>query len=639
MYISQPLKKERQYFVKKANYQLSIDPAMWVDEIFQYIVRQYPFLAEYLPGDIDWQHGKVDIPKGVAVGEILLRSGENIVTIPVVVKETELSPIDVFQYKDQYFLLNERNVMRYLYNTSVGTPSVTNRYFRGYNAYPAQGELQPHELFNKLSQYPGYEKGLAKLVAQARELGHTDPGRLLKALKIPVKSTAKKELREQEEKLKTASVSFAHRLPGTYDFVQKYFRDGVKIAEKRIDLIKTPDAKLGFKKEAAFAVEPNVLLAETIQLPNRPGMVADKSYIVFDGSFTPHKGKCYTRKRLTGGDPENIFISNAGKFIVDPLNWEPLSENCQPMEINGKDRLPDGKNTKSVAIKFVGEDALYGPYLFESDRVTPDGSRTLIVVDPEIGKMALSVSDKFSSPVKVDATDSALANENISAVYVVPEVETFVSLQERFSELPQQKLDDYIKNTAIQKSSSISTVRQTAQPGLVFEDGLYRLEVNNEKLAEVGKDEMRAILLSMGSGAGIADHALEQAGSNTVKILNLRAANKTASTKTPKAVSKKACTTIQELSPAIFKMAIIAQENDAMNVDPAVMGLSMVDEENIEDYVSAIDIFTRTSSLLAKCLYDVRTGALPAEVSEAVVKSALVNLDKVILALSDLKPQ
>lgn len=637
MYTSQPLKKERQYFVKKANYQLSIDPSMWVDEIFQYIVRQYPFLAEYLPGDIDWQHGKVDIPKGVAVGEILLRSGENIVTIPVVVKETELSPIDVFQHRDQYYLLNERNVMRFLYNTSVGTPSVTNRYFRGYNSYPAQGELQSHELFNKLSQYAGYEKGLARLVSQAREFGYKEPAQILKALKIPAKSTAKQELRDQEEKL--ASVSYSHRLPGTYDFVRKYFKNGVKIAQEKIDILKTPNAKLGFQKEAAFFIESGVFIKESIQLPERPGMVADKSYIVFDGSFTPHHGKCYTRKRLKGGEPENIFISNSGKFNINPLNWEPAGENYQPMEINGKDRIPDDKNSKNVAIKFVGEDGLYGPYLLESDRVTPDGTRTLIVVDPETGKMALSVSDKFSSPVKVEAADSVLTNENIAAVYVVPEIDTFVSLKERFSELPQPKLDDYIKNTAVEKAASVSTVRQTTQPGLVFEDGLYRLEVNNTKLAEVGRDEMRAILLSMGSGSNVADYALKQAESDTVTILNLRTTQKTASVKPSRAVLKKACKAIQELSPAILKMAFVANESEVMDVDPALLGLSMADEENVEDYVSAIDVFSRTSSLLAKCLYDVRTGALPAEVSEVVVKSALVNLDKVILALSDLKPQ
>lgn len=95
-------------FIKKPDFEkvaasrhfLGTDHTTWVKQIITHLLKQYPFLQNHYI-TVSWE--KTDFNKGYAVGKISLGSG---ITIPVIVKEWVLYPLDVINKNGSFLPLN-----------------------------------------------------------------------------------------------------------------------------------------------------------------------------------------------------------------------------------------------------------------------------------------------------------------------------------------------------------------------------------------------------------------------------------------------------------------------------------------------------------------------------------------------------
>ena len=118
---------------------LEKDPEEWPSEIVSESYRQHPFLTDF---ETDLELQRVDQARGYAVGRLLVyppkmekeaaaQSGR-IVAFPVIVREREMAPLDVFQYKEEWHPLVESQVQNIMYQPAlVGRPAPMDRFNGG----------------------------------------------------------------------------------------------------------------------------------------------------------------------------------------------------------------------------------------------------------------------------------------------------------------------------------------------------------------------------------------------------------------------------------------------------------------------------------------------------------------------------
>ena len=82
--------------VKTAATDLSPNPDRWTDEIYQHISRMHPYIMGHLQGDVDWAIEPINEVEGSAAGHVTALIGETPLQIPIVVRDFELKPVDVF---------------------------------------------------------------------------------------------------------------------------------------------------------------------------------------------------------------------------------------------------------------------------------------------------------------------------------------------------------------------------------------------------------------------------------------------------------------------------------------------------------------------------------------------------------------
>lgn len=110
-------------FSKQANVELSQDPSNWELEVTRYIHEKLPFVAEH---PIKVAFDKVDDKLGFGTGSLTIGSeGQTKVSAPVLVREFELLPVDVFIQKNAkggdpvYTPLNEDRLEEALFDTHM----------------------------------------------------------------------------------------------------------------------------------------------------------------------------------------------------------------------------------------------------------------------------------------------------------------------------------------------------------------------------------------------------------------------------------------------------------------------------------------------------------------------------------------
>lgn len=103
--------------IKTANYKLPENSRLWNQEILKYLFEQH----EWINADnyfLRWGSA-FDGDKGFATGVIVLSRSNDTISIPVIVKDFELKPLDVFFYDGSFRPLTERTVEQVFTDTDI----------------------------------------------------------------------------------------------------------------------------------------------------------------------------------------------------------------------------------------------------------------------------------------------------------------------------------------------------------------------------------------------------------------------------------------------------------------------------------------------------------------------------------------
>ena len=103
-------------FEKEANVKLSKNPDEWMQEVVKFLHQSYPWLAD---AKVQVNFNRVDAENGAGVGQIQL---DEKVSIPLVVDNFRLSPLDVFWVNGKLHPLTKSSLQEIVQGTTLGKP-------------------------------------------------------------------------------------------------------------------------------------------------------------------------------------------------------------------------------------------------------------------------------------------------------------------------------------------------------------------------------------------------------------------------------------------------------------------------------------------------------------------------------------
>lgn len=103
-------------FEKEANIRLSKNPDEWMQEVVKFLHQSYPWLAD---AKVQVNFNRVDAENGAGVGQIQL---DEKVSIPLVVDNFKLSPLDVFWVNGKLHPLTKSSLQEIVQGTALGKP-------------------------------------------------------------------------------------------------------------------------------------------------------------------------------------------------------------------------------------------------------------------------------------------------------------------------------------------------------------------------------------------------------------------------------------------------------------------------------------------------------------------------------------
>jgi len=112
-------------FTKVAGYQMPPNKELWSEAVFEVFSEQYPELASLSSGDVGWDHSKSEFDKNFAIGTIVVNANGKVISVPIIINDAMLEPIDIFSYSGKmYPLVSEYIKPLLVQNDDVGTVGV-----------------------------------------------------------------------------------------------------------------------------------------------------------------------------------------------------------------------------------------------------------------------------------------------------------------------------------------------------------------------------------------------------------------------------------------------------------------------------------------------------------------------------------
>ena len=171
--------REKINFKKVASHQMPSDTSEWYDEILKSFYEQ----VNYIPKEfkVTVRVPNLDENKGYAKGSIVVSYSGKSINYPIIIKDYELSPFDVFVFnegeKEMYRKSSINSLKQVLQSNVLGEPENINKYNNDYSDVKRPGGINPPEPvnladYNVLRGYADYEKvaELWKLTAKKEDL-------------------------------------------------------------------------------------------------------------------------------------------------------------------------------------------------------------------------------------------------------------------------------------------------------------------------------------------------------------------------------------------------------------------------------------------------------------------------------------
>lgn len=565
-------------FIEKiaANIELGEDPENWDIEIIQHIHEKHPYLTG---ADTEVVFKKVSEKKGYGYGYVQI----NDMTIPIIIKEGEMSPLDVFLQGKKAYPLTEETVQNVLHTTDLGSlqrrPNAKEEvdsliYNRTYPPYDgkyvfasenAKGEIVEVE---KEIEQREYKSVLANVVKKDKDIAEWQS-----KVASDHNTTAKFYTRGMASVIQNVKsntmAKFAHSLKNSP--VKQITKTSAVIKEELgVEAIEV-------KKFGKYAVSKAVGEFHV-------GVVAP-DVISFDGTSVGYG-------LFIGDEISSSMNKIAGCVMKGPAQLKPYTS-PKPGE---KLAFYDDSNPEETVV--------YEPVKMITKSAT-EGITQYKVMKGFNDIIKIAVSDKIKKVMKID-TDS----------YVIPATMKIAKLAPNFTVLTDPA---HINRMAKYATGAGNLV-------IKFNSGEFSFHGPFVKEAK-----WRDGLAPQEAIAYMTEYYTKE---STARFLKFAVKHGAATIQEPEyeeVIEKTASPKIHVESVDLTKEA--AELDDQGLVD-TVLSLKFINDDNVNQYVEYIPQFEKASSHLADLLIAARIGV---DIKEAAVKKAMENMVKVTEQLKQLR--
>lgn len=662
---------------KTAGLNLPSDSSQWRDKIYKRLFRMHPYLEGKVQGDIDWSVEPINEEEGNGVGLVTALVGKQPVRIPVVVRDFELKPVDLYVNSEgDLDVLNENIVMK---NPVHQTVDVGQKVRRHSGIDQIHNGLDDRSLLSKVSSYQGFKEDCERMERHVVE----DFPKLAESFK----RIKKKAEVDQEPEWQTISVRHEKRPVRDDAFHVTTFHQGQKVASitaTQQEIFDEPDslgADLARKaKGRGGAVASRRELDKEALVIDQSGDGEMMSFSPGDGAVVPEEdgqteGRIYESVPIEypyqdNGAFDQVFIGDNSRYMY------PLADPIR--ESSGTDPISDTKPINEVGVGDQGflviprdeeQPAVCGPMKMLKWQQDEVGDESAVFDSRMGGRIYLVVSEVMPKIQKADRDEEASAQQR----YIVPDdVEFF----ETDGEVMPEETDE-------QKIAQDSATYHMSGSGEKVE--VRPPEQDNETLHP---KEAQAMLSSVGATPQSAKQAVEKAAQSDRRVIEVRglehpirasrgenrkvASNRDvvnnildrwANAREP--INKLAAGLPDKLRQAQQKMR---QRGEGMQPQPMMPGkqdgpqrrereqdlrpgpgedqrkgmqdslnaINMLNQYNASKFSESLDEIEDAKYTVAEVLYRARTGEIDT-VEESVVKDALFALDTVTEGLRELK--
>jgi hypothetical protein len=641
-------------FGKQANVELSQDPSNWEVEVTRYIHEKLPFVAEH-PIKVAFE--KVDDKLGFGTGSLVIgNEGQVKVSAPILVREFELLPVDVFIQKNAkggeatYLPLNEDRLEAALFDTHMFAGAVPPQESSGgyANNYP------PHS-----GKYV-YASGKPNLLEEIKHtISETDKQYFLGKL-------------AQDERLRAT-----YQSRGLLDTIRKiasYGRAPVEPGVRPVHKVLTPNViqieKIGYDQFRLRAV------SDAMYAPIEKEMDGDEVIEKFGRDAHSHIVD------------NNEYITMQGRRPVSPVTLEGMTSELKKLTTYGRVEVRTCMNDRLVGWLFPKVVNLDGTPM-GSDKLFTDCQEIYSLQEDIAGR---EITDSLSLPedpphceLKMGATGVFYYKEDGRAFCTVPltitspvcdmgdyiYVEVSTDLGETYcleisnaieALTPSRRKKHTVLVPATMRFCEVGrqcqrlqddpgSVVKVAQEALSDGKGILKVQSDNDGqtfqfsgtqsdyldggASDVPRSRAKFHLMSLGMSGSDAEATICRASTNgRVTLTNL----KPLLTQHEKEahVRENVMTPLLRALPSL-KTDLIKEAaflGDAETID-SVLSLNFINMENIKTFVDFVPNLKEASSKTAQLLIASRLGM--GSVPEEAAKKAMDNLERVIQNLENLE--
>lgn len=630
-------------FKKEAGRKMPPDVDLWGEAVFSAFSEQWPLLAEMSSGDVDWETSRLDPEEGSGIGSITVNGGGGIVRVPIVVRSFYLQPVDIFESDGKMMLLNRENIGKALgQQDNVGEPSISSRskfpssnftqwLTKGATPGSWKRKLQVLEKLSNRYGGPYTERSFKKIAELAPSNENHPTSYLLKKASDDLVHVVVTGYRDG----RVVSTDRIDNIDPMLDSVET-LREGMKIAYCNGSAVCAGDDYLRMQKVGFAGVKPSdsnkditgTGVYECMRVVNggiMPVYVLAISTLQLGASKLPEElPRIYIVKSEDGLD----------YAVQDGVIGKPAKANSFSFEGAVTPLSEAARYQKGVLLYGEsGNDPICSqPVVIDRVTTTPLGQMRVFMKSNN-GNINYLINDDFKTPVKIDADNRLFVNgylnivgPNTMLVKLGKQVDLISSL-DQYQAVYDGAISDAVEGEkeVVVKSAGVDNIVQSSLDGVIYDDT---------------HESFIARMLSLGvapekSAMVVAEIKRRSNDPNAaIRIAGVRSPEKSAAPLLPDLVGLVG--EIKGMRQDLIKAAaaISASGGDTESEEVGLLGLSMLDEENIRHFTEMLPDFESMSDHLAKLLFAARAGDL--EVDTGAVKSALTNITKITKRLIEI---
>jgi len=629
--------------------ELSEDLNSWPLEIQSAIISSVPLLGE-VQGQLYMD--ALDKDKMYAKGSYVVKTPDDDIVIPVIVKAKQMSPTDLFIYKGKWYPMDMETLSAILTSAQIGTdlvadedipPTATNR--MPTNIMPpgshGTGTGMISSVANKMSSLnPKMTEQIVSAIQGTpgviKKLAHNKVAReaIVKTLETPYveKRAAVNPFKETDSVIVSLgkgrfSVKYADAIATE---ASEIVLEGNELAqglkEAGLDCGRIVKDLLVNKVATSWddSQEPSKGIAEGISLVKTAGMYKfyprhDVGHIKQGYAVATVKDSLKDQMLVILGDDSYALqdkvagVKTASEYSKDFMGkFVKLASNIQSGDTIAVP-VPDNSSEDAPVTSMP---------LFKVSSVNHQKNATVINGTTDFGKTAFILTgEPFECPVKAKIIPEDIMVSKSASAWYLPNDYIVYSLPNKKVELVNSA-EDFRSSYALNKMASNKSSKLATAKIWKTSPSTYAVKMAGKEPAIRSEAEVM-LLLRKGEGSGVMN-SLVKLASGMVKIIDMVAPMKYGLKEGAELNTKRAAAIKSPKIASTIKVAAIMEDEEDINT---VLSLNYITPENLSEFKAAVPQMRETEETLAKLLMSTRLGNNI--VNEEDVKDTLVSLHSI----------